>query len=122
MSVLQGIGHLLMPREITFSGLMLMTFYLVIKYLNNLERPIAARTPEYYSHQRGANEKARFITSSLWQDLLPVEWFLAKFTDNVWMNPASWLISRRLVDLAGPWNELLVRDNDGEYICKGCVI
>ena len=34
------------------------------------------------------------------------------------MNPAAWLVSRKLTELAGPWDERLVRDNDGEYICR----
>lgn len=67
----------------------------------------------YYRHQ-----KARFIPNSLWQDLEPIEWILKKFNDNVWMNPASWLVSRKLTELAGPWDERLFRDQDGEYICR----
>ena len=67
----------------------------------------------YYRYQ-----KARFIPNSLWQDLEPIEWILKKFNDNVWMNPAVWLVSRRLTELAGPWNEDLVRNQDGEYICR----
>ena len=43
-----------------------------------------------------------------------------KFADNVWMNPAVWLVSRRLTELAGPWDPRLARsgDDDGEYICR----
>lgn len=63
-------------------------------------------------------QKARFIPNSLWKDLLSVEWMINKFVDNVWMNPASWLVSRKLIELAGPWDERLIRDNDGEYICR----
>ena len=32
------------------------------------------------------------------------------------MNPATWLISRRLTEKAGPWDERLSLDDDGEYI------
>lgn len=65
-------------------------------------------------------EKAKFVPDSLWQDLDPVEWIMARFNDNVWMNPTVWLISRRLTELAGPWDERLSRsgDDDGEYICR----
>lgn len=65
-------------------------------------------------------EKAQFIVDSLWQDLAPVDWIVTKFSDNVWMNPTVWLVSRRLTDLAGPWDERLTTsgDDDGEYICR----
>lgn len=66
------------------------------------------------------HEKAKFVPDSLWQDLGPVDWIVTKFSDNVWMNPAVWLVSRRLTELAGPWDERLASsgDDDGEYICR----
>jgi glycosyltransferase involved in cell wall biosynthesis len=66
------------------------------------------------------HQKARFVEDSLWQDLDPVDWIVNKFSDNVWMNPTVWLVSRRLSDLAGPWDERLTTsgDDDGEYICR----
>jgi glycosyltransferase involved in cell wall biosynthesis len=63
-------------------------------------------------------ERAKFNPTELWQDLSPVEWLLNKYNNNLWMNPAPWLVSRKLTEQAGPWNERLVRDNDGEYICR----
>ncbi len=64
--------------------------------------------------------KARFDPDSLWQDLSAEEWIRTRFNDNVWMNPAVWLVSRRLTESAGPWDERLTRsgDDDGEYICR----
>jgi glycosyltransferase involved in cell wall biosynthesis len=65
-------------------------------------------------------QRMAFRPDSLWEDLPPVEWILRKFTDGVWMNPAVWLVSRRLAELAGPWDERLSRsgDDDGEYMCR----
>jgi glycosyltransferase involved in cell wall biosynthesis len=63
-------------------------------------------------------EKARFIPNSLWQDLTPAEWLLKKFNDNVWMANNVWLVSRKLTELAGPWNERLSLDDDGEYFSR----
>ena len=65
-------------------------------------------------------QRMAFKPDSLWENLLPVEWILRKFTDGVWMNPAVWLVSRRLVELAGPWDERLSKsgDDDGEYMCR----
>lgn len=63
-------------------------------------------------------QNAIFRPSSLWQDLTPVEWMIKKFSDNVWMNPATWLVSRKLSELTGPWDEKLSWNQDGEYICR----
>ena len=65
-------------------------------------------------------ESAKFSPNALWCDLKPVDWFVTKFQDGVWMNPTAWLVSRKLTDLAGPWDERLSNsgDDDGEYKCR----
>ncbi len=63
-------------------------------------------------------EKASFVPSPLWTDLKPVDWITTKFSENAWMNPAVWLVSRQLCEAAGPWNEQLSLDDDGEYFCR----
>lgn len=64
--------------------------------------------------------KARFEPDALWHDMSGIDWIIARFSHNVWMNPAVWLVSRRLTDLAGPWDTRLgiSGDDDGEYICR----
>lgn len=62
--------------------------------------------------------KARFESSSLWEDLSPTEWLYRKIDQNLWMAIESWLVSRQLTDMAGPWDESLKRDNDGEYFTR----
>ena len=69
---------------------------------------------KFFSHPY----RAQFKPNSLWQDLDPVEWILKKFIDNIFMADSSWLVSRRLVELAGPWDERLSLDDDGEYACR----
>ena len=63
-------------------------------------------------------QKADFRPTLLWQDLTPVEWLFAKVDDNVWMNPTTWLVSRKLIELAGPWDNRFALNDDGEYICR----
>lgn len=63
-------------------------------------------------------EKARVISNSLYQDLAPTEWFLRKFVNGHSLICESWLVSRHLTELAGPWNEKLSFDDDGEYFCR----
>jgi glycosyltransferase involved in cell wall biosynthesis len=63
-------------------------------------------------------QNAKFVPNSLWRDMQPVDWIITRFNESVWMHPASWLITRRLTEMAGPWNEMLSFDDDGEYFCR----
>jgi glycosyltransferase involved in cell wall biosynthesis len=67
----------------------------------------------YYRHW-----KAKFKQDNLWRDLSPVEWLMAKFNEGCWMSNSAWLVSRKLTNLAGPWDERLLMDQDGEYFCR----
>ena len=64
--------------------------------------------------------KARFVPTSLWCDLSPIEWLLRRYEENLHMNPATWLVSRELTDAAGRWDTRLVGGgiDDGEYFCR----
>lgn len=68
----------------------------------------------FYYRSRGA----RFVRNSVWQDLSPVEWLLRKLGENLHMQNATWLVSRELTEAAGPWNENLRYDQDGEYFTR----
>ena len=62
--------------------------------------------------------RAQFIETPLWRDLTPVEWLLCKMEQNVYMQTATWLVSRELTEAAGPWDTRLLGDDDGEYFCR----
>lgn len=62
--------------------------------------------------------RAQFKPTSLWADLSPVEWLLRKMRHNVYMQTATWLVSRELTEAAGPWDTRLLGDDDGEYFCR----
>jgi glycosyltransferase involved in cell wall biosynthesis len=61
---------------------------------------------------------ARFVNHALCQDLSPVEWLLRKMGQNLHMQNATWLVSRELVETAGPWDTRLHYDQDGEYFAR----
>ena len=63
-------------------------------------------------------EKAVFSPTSLWCDLTPVEYFVTRFTDNVFFQTDAWLVSRELSDAAGLWTDFDSPDDDGEYFCR----
>jgi glycosyltransferase involved in cell wall biosynthesis len=62
--------------------------------------------------------KASFLKTPLWDDLSPVEWLIRKMGQNLHMQTATWLVSRVLVEAAGPWDTRLISDDDGEYFCR----
>lgn len=62
--------------------------------------------------------QAEFVPTALWCDLSPVEWLLRKMGGNVYMQTATWLVSRELTEAAGPWDTRLLGDDDGEYFCR----
>lgn len=62
--------------------------------------------------------KAKFEPSPLWCDLTPREWLLRKMKHNVFMQTSTWLVSRQLTELAGPWDVRMLGDDDGEYFCR----
>jgi glycosyltransferase involved in cell wall biosynthesis len=64
------------------------------------------------------HDRAEFIPTALWCDLSPLEWLLRKMGDNLFMQTASWLVSRELTEAAGPWDARLLSDDDGEYFCR----
>jgi glycosyltransferase involved in cell wall biosynthesis len=69
----------------------------------------------YFSYR---TNRARFIPTSLWHNLSPVDWLLRKMGENLHMQTATWLTSRELAEAAGPWDTRLIGDDDGEYYCR----
>jgi glycosyltransferase involved in cell wall biosynthesis len=69
----------------------------------------------YFMYRPG---RARFEPTSLWADLSPLEWLVRKWETNAHMNPATWLVSRKLTEAAGPWDTRLIYCEDGEYFCR----
>jgi glycosyltransferase involved in cell wall biosynthesis len=62
--------------------------------------------------------RAKFVPTALWCDLSPIEWLIRKMQLNLYMQTASWLVSRKLTEAAGPWNTGLLGDDDSEYFCR----
>jgi glycosyltransferase involved in cell wall biosynthesis len=61
---------------------------------------------------------ATFSPTSLWRDLSPIDWLLRNLRDGVFMQTASWLVSRELTEAAGPWDIRLLGDDDGAYFSR----
>lgn len=53
-----------------------------------------------------------------WRDLSGVEFLQLHYEMGCMMHPAAWLAPRRLLDRAGPWDESLSLNDDGEYFAR----
>jgi glycosyltransferase involved in cell wall biosynthesis len=61
---------------------------------------------------------AIFTPEDNWRDSEPVEWLALNFAGRGMMPPAAWLVPRALATAAGPWDERLTLNDDGEYFCR----
>jgi glycosyltransferase involved in cell wall biosynthesis len=61
---------------------------------------------------------AVFRPTPLWCDLSPVEWLVRRWNYNAHMQTATWLVTRELTEMAGPWDRRLLSNDDGEYFCR----
>ncbi len=62
--------------------------------------------------------QATFVSTPLWCDLTPWEWLVRQMEHNIYMQTATWLVSREIAEAAGPWDTRLLGDDDGEYFAR----
>lgn len=67
---------------------------------------------------RHRTSSIRFQPTALWASLTPLEWLLRKWENNLHMQTATWLVSRKLTAKIGPWDSRLLGDDDGEYFFR----
>ncbi len=66
-----------------------------------------------------AQANAEFNADPTWADMSPMQWLNFAWHDGGGMLfPALWLIPRRVIDAAGPWDETLSVNVDGEYFVR----
>lgn len=64
-------------------------------------------------------EEAAFVRQQSWRDYnVPGELLRVLYAHNMMMHPACWLVPRAVATKAGPWDERLTLDDDGEYFCR----
>lgn len=62
--------------------------------------------------------EANFIRERVWNNMSPVDWLICSWEGGGMMHPAAWLVPRAIAQKAGPWNETLSLNDDGEYFCR----
>jgi glycosyltransferase involved in cell wall biosynthesis len=63
-------------------------------------------------------EEAAFDSHPNWRDLTGIEFLQIHYETGCMMHPAAWLAPRSLLERAGPWNEALSLNDDGEYFAR----
>jgi glycosyltransferase involved in cell wall biosynthesis len=62
--------------------------------------------------------RAAFVDDAVFHDFAPVDYLLEHTGAARMMHPAAWLVPRVIADRAGPWNESLSLNDDGEYFAR----
>lgn len=63
-------------------------------------------------------DRATFRDQSVERDFTPLDFLTFCSEGDYMMHPSAWLTPRKVADRAGPWNEELTRNDDGEYFCR----
>lgn len=62
--------------------------------------------------------EACFTPEPVWTDAPPVDWLVSSWSGGGMMHPAAWLVPAAVARAAGPWDETLSLDDDGEYFAR----
>jgi glycosyltransferase involved in cell wall biosynthesis len=68
-----------------------------------------------FAHDPGA---AVFAPEAVWRDFAPQEFLIASWLGGGMMPNFAWLTPRAVIERAGPWNEALSVNDDGEFFCR----
>jgi len=59
-----------------------------------------------------------FANDEQLHDWSPLEWLVCHCSKHQMMHPAAWLVPRGIAEQAGPWDERLTLNDDGEYFAR----
>jgi len=62
--------------------------------------------------------KAVFAPEAVWRDFAPEDFLIASWLGGGMMPNFAWLTPRAVIDRAGPWNETLSVNDDGEFFSR----
>lgn len=82
------------------------------------EPPDAVFTGRWGRFAQSVSETAFDDGNPLFADLAPLDFLLRFSSHDCMMHPAAWLVPRAVADSAGPWDERLSLNDDGEYFTR----
>jgi len=80
--------------------------------------PLAAVASGAWGSFRHAPSDATFAPEPVWRDLRPEEFLISSWLGGGMMPNFAWLTPRALIDRAGPWDETLSLNDDGEFFSR----
>lgn len=64
---------------------------------------------------------AKFVDEAVGRDFRGLDFAVLCAGTGAMMHPSAWLAPRAVLDRAGPWNEALSLNDDGEYFCRAAL-
>jgi len=80
--------------------------------------PALALASGAWARFRKNPDEAVFRREPVWRDLAPSEFLISSWLGGGMMPSFMWLTPRATIDKAGPWNEQLSLNDDGEFFCR----
>jgi hypothetical protein len=83
-----------------------------------------ARDPELsvasgaWARFRSDPDEATFVVEPVWRDFSPPDFLISSWLGGGMMPNFAWLAPRAVIEKAGPWNEQLTLNDDGEFFCR----
>lgn len=62
--------------------------------------------------------QAQFVDDAVFRDFMPLDFLLLAAGTGAMIHPSAWLIPRAIAERAGPWDETLTLNDDGEYFSR----
>jgi glycosyltransferase involved in cell wall biosynthesis len=62
--------------------------------------------------------EARFVDDTVFRDFASVDFLVLAGETGAMMHPSAWLVPRAVMEKAGPWDESLSLNDDGEYFAR----
>lgn len=88
-----------------------------VRLLSNEENSNCVTSGEWVRFCNSPTQ-ANFVREPVWNDMLPIDWLVCSWEGGGMMHPAAWLVPRAIAETAGPWDETLSLNDDGEYFCR----
>ena len=80
--------------------------------------PNASIASGAWTHFQNDPGKAVFVPEPVWQNFEPQEFLISSWLGGGMMPSFAWLTPRALIERAGPWNERLSLNDDGEFFSR----
>jgi len=82
------------------------------------QRPAGAVATCAWGRFRVDPAEANFSDDTVFRDFAPLDFLILAGETGAMMHPSAWLVPRVVADSAGPWNESLTLNDDGEYFAR----